>query len=207
MPATRRTILRSSLTAGALAAARGLPLPGPDDDRPRSPGSRPYPWLPKGHDCRPQIEHIVVLMMENHSYDNRLGRDGLPLASNPYPDGRVQRAFRMPTTCQLTAKPAQDRVDSHIQYNGGRNDGFVRSASGPVAMAYWLREDQPFYDSLASVFHSPTGTSPRCLGQNFPKRRYLLAGTSFGQVGDDLPTISTQVRRRRSARPRRSRSW
>jgi phospholipase C len=33
----------------------------------------PYPALPAGTDTIPQIEHIVVLMMENHSYDNRLG--------------------------------------------------------------------------------------------------------------------------------------
>src|SRR5262250_3188941 len=39
----------------------------------RQPGSRPYPDLPAGTDTIPKIEHIVVLMMENHSYDNKLG--------------------------------------------------------------------------------------------------------------------------------------
>ena len=29
------------------------------------------------------------------------------------------------------------------------------------------------------------------LGQTFPNRRYLLAATSFGQVGEDLPTLIT----------------
>jgi phospholipase C len=76
----------------------------------RQSGSRPFPGLPEGTDTMPQIEHVVVLMMENHSFDNvfgMLGRgdgfalraNGLPTASNPYPDGSVQHAFHMPTTC------------------------------------------------------------------------------------------------------------
>ncbi len=32
-------------------------------------GTRPRPDLPPGTDLLPQIRHIVILMMENHSYD------------------------------------------------------------------------------------------------------------------------------------------
>jgi len=47
-------------------------------------GDRPRPDLPEGTDLLPEIRHIVVLMMENHSYDNYLGMlagrgEGLPL--------------------------------------------------------------------------------------------------------------------------------
>jgi phospholipase C len=57
------------------------------------PGPRPQPGRPAGTDLLPQIRHIVVLMMENHSYDNYLGMlpgrgEGFPLA----PDGPDQRA-------------------------------------------------------------------------------------------------------------------
>jgi phospholipase C len=197
---SRRRVLSGGMGAAALAAI-GTQWSGKGEVRP--PGSRPRPDLPEGTDTLPQIEHIVVLMMENHSYDNRLGMlhrpgaDGFrlgphhrPLASNPYPDGRIQHAFHMPTTCQLPAKPAQDWLDSHIQYHGGCNDGFVRSLSGPVAMGYWQREDQPFYHSLASVFPVADRYFAATLGQTFPNRRYLLAATSFGQVGHDLPTAT-----------------
>ncbi len=34
------------------------------------PGERPDLALPEGADLIPQIKHIVVLMMENHSFDN-----------------------------------------------------------------------------------------------------------------------------------------
>src|SRR4051794_19051489 len=37
------------------------------------PGALPFPNLPEGTPTMPQIEHIVVLMMENHSFDNILG--------------------------------------------------------------------------------------------------------------------------------------
>ncbi|HEV2343589.1 MAG TPA: alkaline phosphatase family protein, partial [Actinocrinis sp.] len=55
-----------------------------------SPGAPPEPAMPMGSDCLPQIEHIVILMMENHSYDNYLGMltgrgDGLPLDDHGMP--------------------------------------------------------------------------------------------------------------------------
>jgi len=54
-------------------------------------GSRPRPDQPAGTDLLPQIRHIVVLMMENHSYDNYLGMlsgrgEGFPLAADGQPD-------------------------------------------------------------------------------------------------------------------------
>ena len=44
--------------------------------RPARPGDRPDPSRPAGTDMLPQIKHIVVLMMENHSFDNYLGTLG-----------------------------------------------------------------------------------------------------------------------------------
>ncbi len=195
--------MQAGLAAAAVAGAGGWrPAPGRQAGRAglAGPGSVPYPHLPAGTDTIPQIRHIVVLMMENHSYDNHLGMlqrpgadgftlgsNGLPTAANPYPDGRVQHAFRMPTTCQLSSAPAQNWADSHVQYDGGRLDGFVRSGSGPVAMGYWQRADLPFYYSLASVFPVADRYFASVPGQTYPNRRYLLAATSIGQVNDTTP--------------------
>ena len=54
------------------------------------PAERPRPDLPPGTDLIPKIKHIVVLMMENHSYDNYLGMlagrgDGLPVDASGTP--------------------------------------------------------------------------------------------------------------------------
>ncbi len=39
----------------------------------RKPDSLTFPKAPEGEDMIPQIDHIVVAMMENHTYDNYLG--------------------------------------------------------------------------------------------------------------------------------------
>jgi phospholipase C len=181
----------------------------------RLPDSLPDPSLPLGTDTIPEIGQVVVLMMENHSYDNffgmlgrapgqqprgdgfRLGSDGLPTATNPYPDGALQRAFRMPTTCQLAGTPSQEWAASHNAFDNGSNDGFVRTTIdpdddrsytseivGPVAMGYWTGDDLPLTYSLANTF--PIGDRWFCslLGQTDPNRRYLIAGTSRRMTDD-----------------------
>ncbi|MGH9055532.1 MAG: alkaline phosphatase family protein [Acidimicrobiales bacterium] len=97
----------------------------------------------------------------------------------------------MPTTCQLPAVPSQTWLNSHIQYDDGRNDGFVESGSGLVAMGYWSGGDQPFYYSLAEVFPI-ADRSYFCslLGQTYPNRRYLISATSIGMVADTLPALT-----------------
>ncbi|HTW03737.1 MAG TPA: alkaline phosphatase family protein [Streptosporangiaceae bacterium] len=202
---SRRGLLKAGLAAGAVAgtgAWGSAPGGAAHFPRLRQPGSLPYPRLPMGTDTIPQIEHIVVLMMENHSYDNRLGmlrrpgadgfrlgRDGLPLAASPYANGDVQHAFRMPTTCQNNA-PSQDWLNSHIQFDNGRNDGFVESGSGPVSMGYWERADQPFYYSMASVFPIADRYFCSVLGQTYPNRRFLISATSLGIVNDTVPALT-----------------
>jgi len=159
----------------------------------RAPGSRLYPGLAAGTDTMPGIEHIVVLMMENHSFDNilgmlgrgdgfTLGANGLPTATNPYANGSIQHAFRMPTTCQ-NSTVTQEWKSSHVQYDNGKMDGFVITSQAE-SMGYWTGADLPFTYSLADAF--PIGDRWFCsvLGQTFPNRRYLIAGTSAGMTDD-----------------------
>ena len=117
----------------------------------------------------------------------------IPTASNPYPDGRPLRAFRMPTTCQPHGKPSQEWEQSHIQYAGGRNDGFVVSNSGPVAMGYWTGTDLPFTYDLATRF--PVGDRWFCsvLAQTDPNRRFLIAATADGMTDDIGGSIGNLV--------------
>jgi phospholipase C len=209
---SRRGLLMAGLAAGTAAGTGAWRAAGPDRPagpsrtavagrRLRKPGSLPYPDRPAGRDTIPLIRHIVVLMMENHSYDNRLGmlkrpgadgftigKNGKPTATNPYKNGKIQHAFRMPTTCQLSGHPAQDWLDSHTQYDHGKLDGFVESGSGPVSMGYWQKQDQPFYYSLASTFPIADRYFSSLPGQTFPNRRYLMAATSLGMVNDTLPS-------------------
>jgi phospholipase C len=167
--------------------------------------TRPRPDLPPGADLIPQIKHIVVLMMENHSYDNYLGMltgrgEGLPLA----PDGSPQAASRLPngqpvppyhlaSTTQVKDDPTQSWHASHIQYGTGTNGGFAQSvaecvpgADPTVPMGYWTGADLPFYYGLARTFPLCDRWFCSCLGPTFPNRRFLIAGTAHGLI-DDLP--------------------
>jgi phospholipase C len=215
-------VLGSSRPAGAKGALPTLPAvglgPNPQQraaldvlgrENLRLPGSVPNPYLLPGTDTMPGIEHIVVLMLENHSFDNILGMlgrgdgwplgpDGRPSSTNPYADGRVQHAFHMPTTCQLPKQPSQEWRTSNLAFNGGKMDGFVRSPISPqvngdvggVAMGYWTGEDLPFTYSLASVFPIADRWFQSMLGQTDPNRRYLAAATSSGMT-DDISTTPT----------------
>ena len=208
-PLSRRDLLRGGVAMGAAAVTHAKLPRGSEARRSassspvplRRPDSLPFPHMAAGTDTLPEVEHIVVLMMENHSYDNylgllrrgdgfTLGPGGAPVETNPYANGDRQRAFSMPTTCQLDAKPSQEWQASHQQFNNGKNDGFVISPSGPVAMGYWGPTDLPFYYSLASTF--PLGDRWFCslLGQTNPNRRYLIAATSAGVVDDDVAQLT-----------------
>jgi phospholipase C len=149
----------------------------------------------------PQIEHVIVLMMENHSYDNylgllgrgdgfALGPDGQPAAVNLTSAGRPVRAFHMPNTCQFAGKPSQSWNASHEQWDHGKMDGFVRSDSGPVAMGYWTGQDLPFYYGLASTFPVCDRWFASCLAQTYPNRRFLLAGTARGNIRTETATLT-----------------
>ena len=75
-PVTRRSLLGAAAGGAALLATRGLPAWARPVALPaglRQPESLPFPGKPAGSPSMPEIEHIVVLMMENHSFDNLLG--------------------------------------------------------------------------------------------------------------------------------------
>jgi phospholipase C len=195
---SRRAVLRG---AGALGIGLALGGPGSADGhrRRRRPDDLPHPHLPPGTDTLPAIEHVIVLMMENHSFDNYLGvlgrgdgfhlRNGRPTNANRDDSGKLVRAFHMPSACQLDSAPGQNWDASHLSFDHGRNDGFVR-ASGDVAMGYWTADDIPFYYGLAGVFPLCDRWFGSCLAQTYPNRRFLLAGTAAGIVSTTLDALT-----------------
>ena len=178
-------------------------------------GPPPRPSLPAGTDLLPQIRHIVVLMMENHSYDNYLGMlqgrgEGFPLGADGEPEisnlgtgGEYVRAHHLPSTIQRPQVPSQSWHATHFQWGDGKCDGFVTSTQTVVAatdaadaavgagaaaagMGYWTEDDLPFYYGLARTFPLADHWFSSCLGPTFPNRRFLIAGTAHGLI-DDSP--------------------
>jgi phospholipase C len=182
-----------------MGLALGVPFDALAGRHRRQPDELPNPHLPPGTDTLPVIEHVIVLMMENHSFDNYLGtlgrgdglriRGGQPTNVNPDDSGRLVRSFHMPSACQLQSAPGQNWNASHESYDHGRNRGFVR-ASGDVAMGYWTEADIPFYHGLAKTFPLCDRWFGSCLAQTYPNRRFLLAGTAAGIVSTTLEALS-----------------
>jgi phospholipase C len=143
------------------------------------------------------FDHIVVVMMENHSFDNLLGDlgrnrpdvDGLTFdstgnATNSNPDGAGAptevSSFACPDTAQAK-NLTQSWKATHEQINGGAMDGFVRSEKGASeAMGYYAPAVLPFAHSLASTFTLANRWFSSVAGPTYPNRRFLLAGTAFG---------------------------
>jgi phospholipase C len=145
------------------------------------------------------IEHIVVLTMENHSFDAMLGYLSLPREKGGMGrkdvDGLKGAEFNLLNgkVCPSFAFAAQDTIFApdpphgyepvHDAINGGKMDGFVQSyaeehgpAVAPRIMGYHTAVNVPAYDTLARDFaicHRWFAAHP---GPTFCNRFYELTG-------------------------------
>jgi len=166
------------------------------------PDTRPFPHLAAGTDTIPEIDHVVVLMMENHSFDDHFGMlgrgDGLtldpkgtPVNFNPGPGGGFVVSYPLPNTVvPLHADITQTWDISHLCWSGGTNQGFAQHC-GPASMGYLDKEQLPFYYSLASQFPIGDRFFASVMGQTYPNRRFLIAGTALGNVATNGTGISS----------------
>ena len=185
------------LLAGCAGQPSGAVRRAPRRPALREAGSRPRPEAAAGVEAFPQIKHIVVVMMENHSFDNILGTtgrgdgftigsDGRPTAKNPDGHGGYVHAFHMPTECQ-TDGVGNDWKVTHEAYDGGTCQGFVTAMSAET-MGYFTREDLPFTCGMARTFPIADRYFCSVMAQTDPNRRYLIAGTSLGLIDDTFPS-------------------
>ncbi len=142
-------------------------------------------------------------MQENHSFDNYFGQlsatgrtdvDGLaPSASNPDSNGARVGAFHQTHYC--TADTNHGWTGSHLEFDGGQNDGFVtqNDPDGARAMGYYDATDLPFYYALANTFAIGDRYFCSVLGPTFPNRFYLLTGTSFGHIRNDMQVFAQRT--------------
>ena len=144
-----------------------------------APPRRDRPDSQTGPPAQSPIEHLVVLMQENHTFDNYFGTypgaDGIPagvcMPVNPQDtnDTRCVTPFHLePGAHQLDEG---DSTEGHIapvdpdhsqstfqaQYNNGRLDGFVyalnqRNQDGRIAMGYYDARDLPYYWAIADQY-------------------------------------------------------
>ena len=126
--------------------------------------------IPAAAEARPAtpIEHFVVLMQENHSFDNYFGTypgaDGIPEGvCMPIEPTRGRREGCV-TPFHLGSRNVQDtplgnstRI-ARRQYNGGRMNGFISAFTAeagtfePAVMGYYDDREIPYYWNLANEY-------------------------------------------------------
>jgi phospholipase C len=145
------------------------------------------------------IDHIIVLTMENRSFDHMLGYLSLPYEKggmnrtdidglkgdeyNPY-NGRRIKSFRLPYEDTIFSPGPDNGFESTTTaINGGRMNGFVQAHADAYGntmahrvMGYHCADNVPTYDALAREFavcHRWFASFP---GETFPNRFFELTG-------------------------------
>ena len=129
------------------------------------------------------IEHIVVVMMENRSFDHFLG--WLPNANGKqagftYVDSAGVSHATHSLSGDYTGCPHPDPDHSYegarVEYDNGLMDGFLRASSNDVySIGYYGEQDIPFYAALARNYTTCDRYFASILGPTFPNRLFLHA--------------------------------
>ena len=139
------------------------------------------------------VEHIVVLMQENRSFDHYFGKlRGVRGFGDPRPvqhdDGRTIWHQSNGGKDVLPFHPDADDLgmqfleglphgwtDGQQAYNGGKYDQWI-PAKGTTTMAYLTREDIPFHYALADAFTVCDAYHCSFIGSTDPNRYYMWTG-------------------------------
>jgi phospholipase C len=139
------------------------------------------------------VEHIVVLMQENRSFDHYFGAlRGVRGFGDPHPvtlpsgksvwhqsDGTRDILPFRPDAANLGLQFLEDLPhgwnDTQAMFNHGRYDQWI-AAKSAVTMAYLAREDIPFHYALADAFTICDAYHCSFMGSTDPNRYYMWTG-------------------------------
>jgi len=149
------------------------------------------------------IQHVVILMQENRSFDHYFGtlsgvrgfsdpdiRDqfGYQPGKGADPAGYLQ-PFRLTSDPPLRDGQATNDIShtwptQHHSWNGGAMDKFVAThvavdgaENGPVTMGYYTRAELPFYYALADAFTVCDSYFSSVIGPTDPNRLMAMSAS------------------------------
>jgi phospholipase C len=159
-----------------------------------------------GHGSLADIEHVVILIQENRSFDHYFGTLSGVRGFGSAPrkaftqrgtDGKSLIPFRLPASCMSDI--THDWAPQHRAWNGGRMDGWLRThetadgAAGPETMGYYTRADVPFYHALADAFTICDHYHCSVIGPTDPNRLMSLSATIDPAGTHGGPLLQTKV--------------
>jgi phospholipase C len=151
------------------------------------------------------LEHVVILMQENRSFDHYFGTlrgvrgfadrqvlrytDGTTILQQP-DSSRTDLGYLLPFHMDSAVVDAQNAGDLDHSWAGdhsARGDGLWNhwvSAKTERCMGYLTRADLPFTHALADAFTICDGYHQSILGPTGPNRMYFWTGTSGGATSN-----------------------
>jgi phospholipase C len=194
MPTTRRQLLRGGASVAG-AAALG-PLIGTGESMAASRSAVVRATLPTPTSSG--LDHIVVLCMENRSFDHFLG--WLPGANGrqaglSYPDkaGTPHPTFHLNTFQGCGHQdPDHSYSGARAEYNNGKCDGWL-SVNDDFSIGYYRQSDLAFLGHAGPTWTVLDNYFAATLGPTFPNRIYLHSAQT-DRIDDSialssLPTI------------------
>ena len=189
-PVTRRRFLAGAAgAAGALAVGQRSILPA----RAATPSAS-------------GIDHIVVVMMENRSFDHFLGwlpnADGVQSAKKRFPtaSGELIGNYHLTETMGCGhPDPDHSYEGGRYQLNGGKLDNFARGQNDAFAVGYYRAEDRPFMSQLALNYTTCDRYFCGIMAETYPNRFYIHSGMTDrlhnNTTTSTMPTIWDQLNR------------
>jgi phospholipase C len=193
-PMTRREALRS---AGAVAVAAGTLGSAIEELLARAAAAAPRTGRLK------DIEHVVILMQENRSFDHYFGtlsgvrgfsdKHGRKAFFQKNRSGKTIHPFHLKQQCMPDL--THDWGPQHQAWHGGKMDRFVTvhqqvdgAAIGPETMGCYTRSDLAFYYALADAFTICDRYHGSVIGPTDPNRLLSMSGTldPDGRAGGPL---------------------
>jgi phospholipase C len=190
-PLTRRDFIK----AAASASAAGL-LPGCGNNNEVQETTAPGADVALPDPADSGIDHLVVVMMENRSFDHMLGwvpgadgrQEGLSFADA---NGELQATHRLPPDFQGCGleDPHHGYDSGRVHYADGRMDGFLReTAAGDLfPVGYYAADDVPFFKGCAAHWTICDRYHSGILASTQPNRMYMHCGQTDRKNNPDGP--------------------
>jgi phospholipase C len=147
---------------------------------------------------RSGIDHIVVVMMENRSFDHYLGwlpgADGRQSGLSFVDDDGTTHATHHLTDYQGCAHPDPDHSwdGGRTQLNRGRCDGFLKGRNDDYAIGFYRPRDLPFTGKAARYWCTFDRYFAATMGPTYPNRFYQhAAATDRVSNSFDEPALPT----------------
>ena len=190
---------RRQFLAGMAAATGALALGGCGDDDNAFAANPESVALPMPETSG--IEHVVVVMMENRSFDHFLGwlpgadgkQAGLQFVDK---QGNMQRTFPLAPNfqnCQFD-DPDHSYQGGRAQWNNGKDDGWLLAGTNDVfPIGYFTQNDLSFYGGAVPAWTTFDRYFAAILGPTYPNRFYMHAAQTDRLTNtlkaSTLPTI------------------